>query len=558
MNVLIRGDLLQRLRLSSGLILLTFVAAHFLNHALGLVSLEAMLEVQIWRTALTRSWLGTSVLLAAVAIHVGLALWKLAHRSTYRMPLWEATQIATGLLVPPLLLQHVVYNRGAALLAGTRDDYRYELANLWPSLAWDQTALLVLVWVHACVGVHYWLRLTPVWRRLQPLALAVAVALPILALAGFSVAGRQVASELAASAQARPHLMQNHGAPSAEIAARLESFKRWSQYGFMALALAALAAPWGRARLQRLRAPLAVSYVQGPTVRSHHGPTLLEISRMHRVPHHSVCGGRARCSTCRVRVADLGYDLPPPRPAEEATLRSVGAGPGVRLACQLRPPADLTVERVVRTGPRSAKAATTDQDRGVERTVAVLFFDLREFTAITDRKLPYDVVFLLNHLFAAAAAVVEKEGGRIDKYLGDGFMAIFGVDCDPQTACRGAVRAARGLDLAVDTVSRELASETGRPLRCGMGIHVGRLVIGRIGGPLSAELTVIGRPVNVASRLESMCKETGSQLVVSRQALRLAGVPLEGLPIVSVDIRGVSKPVKVALVKRARDLRVTS
>ena len=558
MNVLIRGDILQRLRLASGLVLLAFVATHFLNHALGLVSLEAMLEVQAWRTALTRSGPGSLLLLAAVCIHVGLALWKLAHRSTYRMPLWEAAQIATGLLVPPLLLQHVVYNRGAALMAGTRDDYRYELANLWPSLAWDQTALLLLVWVHACVGLHYWLRLTPVWRRLQPLALGIAVALPILALAGFSVAGRQVAGELAAAPNARHDLMHKHGAPRVEVAAYLESTKRWSQYGFAALVLAALLAPWARSRLQRLRAPVAVSYVQGPTVRSHLGPTLLEISRMHRVPHHSVCGGRARCSTCRVRVAQTGDDLPAAGPAEEATLRSVGAGTGVRLACQLRPPADVTVERVVRTGPRIAKSATTDQDRGVERTVAVLFFDLREFTAMTDRKLPYDVVFLLNHLFASAAAVVEKEGGRIDKYLGDGFMAIFGVESDPQTACRGAVRAARGLDLALDTVSRELASETGRPLKCGMGIHVGRLVIGRIGGPQSAELTVIGRPVNVASRLEAMCKETSSQLVVSRQTLRLAGVPLDGLPILSVDIRGVSKPVKVALVQRARDLRFTS
>ena len=114
MHVLARGDLLQRLRLSSGLVLFTFAATHFLNHALGLVSLDAMQAMQAWRKVVTRSWIGSGVLLAAFLTHILLALYKMSRRLTWRLPPWEAAQIVTGLSVPLLLITHVVYNRGAA------------------------------------------------------------------------------------------------------------------------------------------------------------------------------------------------------------------------------------------------------------------------------------------------------------------------------------------------------------------------------------------------------------------------------------------------------------
>jgi adenylate cyclase len=197
MHVLARGDVLQRLRLASGLVLLTFAATHFLNHALGLVSLEAMQGMQAWRKVVTRSWLGSGVLLAAFLIHIALALYKISRRLTWRLPVWEAAQILTGLSIPLFLITHIVYNRGAASLAGTDDTYAYELGNIWPALAWEHSLLLLVVWVHGCIGLHYWLSLARWYRRLQPVLLALAVALPVSALAGFSVAGRQMAARLA-------------------------------------------------------------------------------------------------------------------------------------------------------------------------------------------------------------------------------------------------------------------------------------------------------------------------------------------------------------------------
>ena len=118
MHIYLRGDSLQRLRLASGLILFAFAATHFLNHALGLVGLEAMHTAQEWRTAVTRSWPGTIVLVSALIVHILLGLYKLAKRETWRMPRWEAAQIAFGVAIPFLLFPHIVNTRIAHTFFG--------------------------------------------------------------------------------------------------------------------------------------------------------------------------------------------------------------------------------------------------------------------------------------------------------------------------------------------------------------------------------------------------------------------------------------------------------
>src|SRR5665647_2490787 len=159
MHVLLRGDTLQRLRLVSGLILFTFAATHFINHALGLVSIDMMQVVQQWRWTVTRSWPGTIVLLAALLTHASLALYKLAGRTNLRLPRWELLQIALGISIPFLLLPHIINTRIAHVYFGVNDIYVYELARLWPVSAITQSLLLVIVWVHGCIGIHFWLRL---------------------------------------------------------------------------------------------------------------------------------------------------------------------------------------------------------------------------------------------------------------------------------------------------------------------------------------------------------------------------------------------------------------
>jgi adenylate cyclase len=273
------------------------------------------------------------------------------------------------------------------------------------------------------------------------------------------------------------------------------------------------------------------------------------------VPHASVCGGRARCSTCRVGVESGLADLAPPAMAEAATLAGIRAPPHVRLACQIRPHAAITVTRLV-APPMGAQARTrlATHPQGEERNLAILFLDTRGFTQISEARLPYDVVFILNRLFAEVGEAIRRQGGSIDKYLGDGLMAIFGARDGEQAGCRQALRAARDIDIALDRLNHEIMDEIGMPLRIGMGIDVGPLVVGHIGYADTAAVTVIGNTVNAASRLEALTKEKGCQLIVAADVLERAGVAHAAFPREDVMIRGLSAVRSVVLIERARML----
>jgi adenylate cyclase len=552
---LLRGDHLQQLRIISGLILFTFAATHFLNTALGLVHLETMHEVQQWRWMITRSLVGTIVLLAALVIHVSLALWKLARRTTLRMPFWEATQISLGLLIPFLLFPHIVNTRIARVFFGVQDNYLYELSRLWPDNAILQSTLLLLVWVHGCIGIHFWLRLYTPYRAAQPVLLFLAISVPLAALGGFMVSGRSVAL-LNENPEMLARVKQLTNWPDAAGNAALASYRLAVRLGFAGvLAFVAACLLWGY--VARSRMPkMAIHYTGGPTVRVPHGPTLLEISRMNRIPHASVCGGRARCSTCRVRIDEGAGTLQPPTYPEVITLASIAAPKNVRLACQVRPKHELTVTRLLRplsTGPEAVELQEADA-AGVERTLAVMFLDLREFTQLAQSRLPYDIVFILNEFFAATGSAIHTHGGWIDKYLGDGLLALFGQTKGVETGCRQALRAARAIDLVLDHVNARLATEIGRPLRVGMGIHAGPLLLGRIGYGEVVDLTVVGNAVNVASRLEGLSKERDDQIVISAEVARYAGCLDDLSEPETVMVRGVTEPMQVIRVRRGRDL----
>jgi adenylate cyclase len=311
------------------------------------------------------------------------------------------------------------------------------------------------------------------------------------------------------------------------------------------------AALWWRRRV----AGVTVNYVAGPVVRGMRGATLLEISRSFGVPHVSVCGGRGRCSTCRVRVIAHSAPLPTPNAAEARTLHAVGAAADVRLACQWRPSGEVQVLRLVKPIESGGVAfAPAREAEGVDAEAAILFVDIRGFTALSEKKLAYDVVHILNRFFEAANTAVREVGGRIDKFIGDGLMALFDDPRGVAFSSKAAVTAAGAIDAALATVNRELAAELSEPLRLAMGLHAGRLVIGRIGAGKAAEMTVIGAVVNVASRLESLAKTQDAQLALSRITADWAGLDIVSLQVEEVEVRGVDRPIAVVLVKRLVDL----
>jgi adenylate cyclase len=553
MRLLWSGTVLDRLRLWSGLVLFAFVATHLINHAVGLWSLEAMGRVQLWRLAVTRSPPGFLLLTLALLTHSALALWKLARFRTLRLRRAEILQGLSGFAIPLLLMPHLFEAGVGPRSLGAVASYRAILPLLWPARFATQTMLIFVVWLHGCLGLHYWLRGESWYRSASHVLAAVAALVPAAALAGFVVAGREAArledsSRRAAIEAAAGLSVATREAMSAHAADATRAF-----YGLAALTLAIVAL-----RLFAIRRPseFAIAYAGGPTVRAAAGPTLLEISRANRVPHLSVCGGKARCSTCRVRIDEGGEELAPPAEAEQRLLRRIGAPPDVRLACQIRPNGPLTVALLLKPAgrPTSAELASGFEAAGVDREAAVLFIDIRDFTRLSQAKLAYDVVHILNSFFAAVGQAIEAAGGRVDKYIGDGVMAVFEHSGGLPGGAKAAVAAVVAIDIELGGVNRRLAGEIAEPLRLAMGLHGGRLVIGRIGWGAAALPTVIGPAVNIASRLETLAKSRDVELAVSRQCAAAAGLSLDGLVIDEVDIRGLEAPFPVLLVARVGDL----
>ncbi|OWU76395.1 guanylate cyclase [Phaeobacter sp. 22II1-1F12B] len=545
-----QGNLATRLRMASGLVLFTYALLHFLNIGLGLFSSELMERAQDWRQVITRSWPGTILIYGALLTHAGLALYKLAKRSTLRMPLWEATQIALGLIIPILLIAHIVYTRFAHELFSVNDDFAYLVTLIFGSPdGWMQSLLLLIVWVHACIGLHFWLRSEPWWQRLRPVLTSLSVLIPGFALVGFLTEGRR-AVERIADPDMRAALIERINWPDSDAMAALLRIENIITVIFWIL-LAAAAGTYLVRKLLRRRKSVRIRYVNGPEIVSPKGPTLLEMSRANGVAHTSLCGGRGRCTTCRVLVEDGAENLAPPSEAEKRSLAAVGAAPGMRLACQIRPTAPLTVYRVFRPDGKRRRAHAS---QGQERRMAILFLDIRGFTARTTGQLPYDVVFLLNRFFDAIVPAITATGGVVDKYLGDGLLALFETP-DEASSAQAALSATTRIGEALEEFNRTLADEGAPEVRIGIGLHLGEVVLGEIGAAGNAPRTIIGETVNAASRLEAMTKEMGVEVLVSAPVLTSAGIETEHLEMVKLELRGVNLPVPSLAVTRAAHLQ---
>jgi adenylate cyclase len=176
------------------------------------------------------------------------------------------------------------------------------------------------------------------------------------------------------------------------------------------------------------------------------------------------------------------------------------------------------------------------------RRVAVMFVDFRSFTAGARERSPQEVVDRLDGAFAVLVEILDRHGGIVNKFLGDGFLALFGAPLAADDAAQRSVAAAREMLVANERINRA----TSWPLRMGIGIHVGEVVAGSIGSPRRKEYTVIGDTVNFAARIEALNKEFNSQFLISADvhaALGEAGS--DAVSLGDVPVRGYDRPVTV-------------
>jgi adenylate cyclase len=248
--------------------------------------------------------------------------------------------------------------------------------------------------------------------------------------------------------------------------------------------------------------------------------------------------------------------LPEPSQREAFVLARVGtADPSIRLACQLRPTADLSFFQLFMPHMLSANAHASSPARiGQERYLVSLFVDMRGSTQLAEKRLPFDTVFIVNRFLGAVSQAVIENGGQPNQFVGDGMLALFGLTSDPQTACRQALKAVAAIATHVDELNELLSHDLRQPIRFGIGVHGGEVIIGDIGYRDHFVFTALGDAVNVAARLQDLTKTLACEAIVSEEVCRTAGLRDDALPKQEVAIRGRDEPMVVRVITDTRTL----
>lgn len=263
-------------------------------------------------------------------------------------------------------------------------------------------------------------------------------------------------------------------------------------------------------------------------IQAERGQTILNTSLENGIPHIHVCGGNARCSTCRVMVLEGLEYLPPRNEKEQRMADLLMLPPEIRLSCQTTILGDLKVRRLVlddediAVTDQSIKKETRPEPVGSEKRLAIMFADIRNFTQFSETHVPYDVIHLLNRYYYRIGKIIRAYGGHIDNYIGDGIMAIFGAD-DPNDAAYCAVKAGLEMLETVTQMRPYVQAIHNWELRIGIGIHYGMVVVGNVGSRERQHETAIGDAVNFAARIEQQNKSIGSELLISQETLNAIG-----------------------------------
>jgi adenylate cyclase len=548
----------NNLRLASGLVLLAFVVCHLTAHSFLLVSLEragSALDVLMypWRTAI-----GTTILLSALLIHYLNALWSIYVRRYLRLSRWEWWQLGLGLCIPLLLMLHVTSTRIAESLLDVTSHYSSVLIVQWQLSPWLgvlQVAAVLTLWIHACIGVHFWLRTKARYTRWRAMFVALGLLLPTLALSGYVTAGNQVLR--AATNPNYTKLLFEDSNLTDQKRAEIGHIARVGSAIYLTLVLLPFVGRGVRGWLYRRRRPPLLSHSSGRTIPILPGATVLEALRENGIPHASVCGGRARCTTCRILVTKGLDQLPEPSGLEARALARIGATPGMRLACQICPTADISVMPLLAAEAGAADGTVRGGLEGSERLIAVLFVDLRGSTILGEAKMPYDLLYILNQFFHEMTKALDATNGHYAQFAGDGLMALYGLNGkDRAIAAADALRGAREMLARMDQLNSRLRGDLSQPLRIGIGIHFGEAIVGAMGPPASQIISAIGETVNACARLESLTKEYNCRVIVSRRAADMAGLNVKSRKWHRVSATGQAPPVEFYALNTLADLTV--
>ncbi|VFU07378.1 Ferredoxin [Methylocella tundrae] len=542
----------RTLRMTTGLILFSFATTHFLNHACGVLRLPTMEAIRLVLLWPWRTYVGQTLLYGSLLTHGSLGLFAIYRRRHLRIPPAELAQILLGLSIPPLIILHAVNVRVGHFLFGLPESYPWLIYRYWhlsPFVGVPRQFLLLLVlWIHGCIGLRSAMRFKPWYPKWMPVLAALATVIPLLAISGIIDAGH----DFDATAAQDRNFLASFNLQSPAQAAMLAKIGELSILVYIGLVGAVFAGHGLREWLQRRYRAVTVTYPGGKQAVVPRGFSILEASRWAGVSHMSMCGGRGRCSTCRVRVRAGLETLPSPNVAEANTLAAIQAETNIRLACQVRPHGDVDVTPLLTLGRWETKALAANLSASMEHEIAALFIDLRDSTKLADGRLPYDAFYVIDRYVGAVCHAVEASGGHVTSIAGDGVMSFFGGDRDARSASRAAIFALQELWRTLDALSTEFESAFDFPLRFGAGCHLGLAVVGALESRQTAQF--LGEVGNIASRLESLTKELKCTMILSREMVERAGFAMPPVETRRVQIRSVSRQIELIVFRTKDDL----
>lgn len=568
----------RRLRITTGLILASYITIHLSNHMLGLISLDAMEAMRAVVTSFWRSSVGGILIYGSILTHFSLALMSLYRRTTLRMPIWELAQLTLGLSIIPLLAGHFSGTWGARELMDLEVNYEFVLnairGDSWLTIR--QTLLLLVAWSHVMIGLHFFFRLFSWYTRgflyLYPWAILV----PLLVVLAMGRVDIELDSQQAETTNEADGYSYGNSSSDSYNDSYGDSYGQYGQYGstaakssptwtvnklrnlilfsFYGLLILTLVARAIKLHFQDKIGSIALKHISGHELKFKPGQTILEVIRNNAIPHASLCGGRGRCTTCRVRVGDGRSDLDQPSSLEQFALDKIGADHDVRLACQTRPSKNLHISPLV--SPDMLHGSTTQKGgvSGEEREVLAMFVDLRDSTKLCEGQLPYDALFILNQFFIEMSSALSASHGHYAQFAGDGLMALYGLERGLKQGCIDALHGAVDMQRRMDKLNQKLEQELKAPLRIGIGLHCGEAIVGTMGPPSSPNYSAIGDCINAAARLEGQSKTLNSILIVSQDVVNKAEVDFSQFHTEEITLRGKQQSLVAFAIKSPLDI----
>ena len=549
-------NLIRRARMYSGLVIFLYVTVHLVNHSMGLISLEVMEGLRQRVSAFNRNIVVSLTLYGALLVHTLLGFHHLLTRRSFKMSAKDWTQLVTSFALPLVLLPHMFASGYTPRFKDAQTSYKVVLDGMLEDGGIYFMGLFVIfVWVHGIIGITSMIKFHPVYQKYKNAFLVVSWLLPILAVLGAVTASKELATDI----ENNKIIMEQVYAEAnigKELEAELMQTGDMLMVNYLFILLGVTLFVFVLHQVRKAFRKIKITYPNDKEVRVAKGTSILEASREHRIGHVSMCGGRGRCSTCRVRVMSDIKTLPPRNGIESLVAERLSLQDNVRLACQLRPTSAVEVRPLVNAPVETLTTEDRETLCGREEEIVVMFVDLRGFTAISEKLLPYDTVYLLNQYFKIAGEAIVQSGGRIDKFIGDGIMALFTDGSGVEENSKNALLAAGKLAEGIKELSTETSSDFGSDLKFGIGIHAGTSVVGAMGYGENITDTAIGDCVNVASRLEQLTKEEECQLIITSDLYQRSGLSLKASYEKNVTVKGKSEAFKISAFKDASTIQI--